>query len=284
MTHVLVLGSVMLVAIVPACGAPRQKPRSVAASQGAASARPVSEPPDEAAYRRGLAMITNDDPADDSAGCAAILAQAERGLAAAQYDAGVCYERGVGFAADQAQAAMWLERAAEQGHVNAEYKIAYSYQNGRGVVVDKGKALAWYRKAAAQGDHEAAVNAGLLLVRGDGVPADRAAGAALLESAAQKGEITSRVELAYVYSGHYAGPVDDRLAYRWIMTVAPFRRYYAPAARAELDARQASLAAPLTPDEIAAERAEAEAWLRRYPDSIPPGGSVEVKIIIDTKP
>ena len=78
-----------------------------------------------------------------------------RGDKVAQFQTGVIYERGIGIEQNQAQAALWYERAAQQGHVDAQYNIAIMYASGYGVAVDEGLAMMWLARAAKQKDPEA---------------------------------------------------------------------------------------------------------------------------------
>src|SRR5687767_12520940 len=56
---------------------------------------------------------------------------AERGLAYAQFNLGVMYERGRGVPQDYAKAAKWFRLAAEQGEVIPQLNLAYMYLDGQ---------------------------------------------------------------------------------------------------------------------------------------------------------
>jgi TPR repeat protein len=75
-----------------------------------------------------------------------------QGLAKAQYNLGVCYERGCGVVKDYGKAVEWYQKAAEQGYAHAQYNLGMFYENGYGVPKDNNKAIEFYKKAAAQGD------------------------------------------------------------------------------------------------------------------------------------
>ncbi len=97
---------------------------------------------------------------------------AEKGLAAAQYRLGVMYAEGKGVPANDAEAALWFERAATQGDAAAQYDLGASYAEGAGVRKDAATAAKWFLRAADQGYPFAQLNLGLLYASGNGVPQD----------------------------------------------------------------------------------------------------------------
>jgi TPR repeat protein len=97
---------------------------------------------------------------------------AQAGNAEAQYRLGVMYAEGRGVAPNDAEAALWFERAAEQGEPMAQYNIGASYAEGSGVRKDMATAAKWFRRAADQGVALAQLNLGLLYANGAGVPQD----------------------------------------------------------------------------------------------------------------
>jgi len=97
---------------------------------------------------------------------------AQAGDPAAQYRLGVMYAEGRGVAANDAEAALWFERAAEQGEPMAQYNLGASYAEGTGVRKDLAIAAKWFRRAADQGVTLAQLNLGLLYANGAGVPQD----------------------------------------------------------------------------------------------------------------
>jgi TPR repeat protein len=97
---------------------------------------------------------------------------AQAGDPAAQYRLGVMYEEGKGVAQNDAEAALWFERAAEQGEPMAQYNLGASYAEGTGVKKDLATAAKWFRRAADQGVALAQLNLGLLYANGAGVPQD----------------------------------------------------------------------------------------------------------------
>ena len=76
---------------------------------------------------------------------------------------------------DPKLAAEWHERAASQGLANAQYQLGLLYERGEGVARDDAAAARWYRQAAQQGEVAAQTNLGLMYRDGRGVRAGRSA-------------------------------------------------------------------------------------------------------------
>ncbi len=76
---------------------------------------------------------------------------AKDGLAAAQYNLGVMYQKGQGVPQDYKTAVKWYRLAAEQGYACAQYNLGVMYQKGLGVPQNYKTAVKWYRLAAEQG-------------------------------------------------------------------------------------------------------------------------------------
>ena len=81
---------------------------------------------------------------------------AKQGLAMAQCDLGLCYDRGEGVPQSKELAVEWYRAAANQGNAQAQYNLALCYYNGEGVPKNRAVAASWFRKAANQGDIDAA--------------------------------------------------------------------------------------------------------------------------------
>ena len=79
-------------------------------------------------------------------------AAAERGNAEAQYNLGLCYEKGDGVEENYYQAVYWYKKAAERGYIDAQFNLGVCYDYGKGVEQDYVQAAYWYKKAAEQGD------------------------------------------------------------------------------------------------------------------------------------
>ena len=62
---------------------------------------------------------------------------------------------GYGVTQDYTQAVYWYQKAAEQGTVSAQYNLGICYEKGEGVTKDKAQAISWYRMAAERGNAKA---------------------------------------------------------------------------------------------------------------------------------
>ena len=58
---------------------------------------------------------------------------AEQGHSAAQFNLAMMYERGLGVAQDDRQAAVWYAKVAEQGEAKAQFILGRMYDRGLGV-------------------------------------------------------------------------------------------------------------------------------------------------------
>jgi TPR repeat protein len=73
---------------------------------------------------------------------------ATQGIPQAQFNIAFMYEKGLGVARSDAEAAHWYLAAAERGDVTAQSKIGNLYEAGVGVAKDLDKAAFWYAQAA----------------------------------------------------------------------------------------------------------------------------------------
>jgi TPR repeat protein len=125
--------------------------------------------PAEAGFDEGKAAY---DSKDYATALREFRPLAEQGLANAQYNLGLMYDKGRGVAQDIAAAAQWFSKAATQGHGAAQSLLGFMYRTGQGVAQDYAEAVKWYRKAAEQGLTNAQYNLGLLYAEGQGVVQD----------------------------------------------------------------------------------------------------------------
>ncbi|RJS91412.1 SH3 domain-containing protein [Salinisphaera sp. Q1T1-3] len=96
--------------------------------------------------------------------------RAESGDAAAQYNMGVLYDRGIGVAQNYATARGWYEKAAAQHYGRAEHNLGIMYEAGKGVDKNLVKAAQWFRRGAGDGQAASENNLGVLYMKGHGVP------------------------------------------------------------------------------------------------------------------
>lgn len=79
----------------------------------------------------------------------ALLAKAQAGVAAAEFQIGYKYETGEGVPQDCTKAAFWYRKAADQGDANAQYNLALLYNSGQGVPQDYAEGYFWSELAAS---------------------------------------------------------------------------------------------------------------------------------------
>jgi TPR repeat protein len=96
-----------------------------------------------------------------------LLAKAEKGDAAAQYEVGVRYRDGDGMMENPAAALEWFRKSATQGNTQAMKAVGDCYYSGIGVTADNTEALRWYEQAAERGNADAQAWAGYLLFETD---------------------------------------------------------------------------------------------------------------------
>jgi uncharacterized protein len=113
---------------------------------------------------------------------------AEKGNAAAQYNMGLFYDKGLGVPQDPEVAAQWYLRAAKQGIPQAQVKLGAMFDNGQGVTQDYTQAARWYRLAAQQGFSKAQIHLGMMYYRGQGVGRDYVQAHMWLNLAGAKGD------------------------------------------------------------------------------------------------
>jgi len=94
---------------------------------------------------------------------------AEQGVAIAQFNLGVMYDKGKGVPQDYAEAVKLYRLAAEQSYASAQFNLGVIYRNGRGVPQDYAEAVRWYRLAAEQGHADAQNNLALMYELGQAV-------------------------------------------------------------------------------------------------------------------
>ena len=99
-------------------------------------------------------------------------AAAEQGVAIAEHNVGVMFQKGEFVTRDYAEAYRWHRRAAGRGHAPAQHRRGVLFQEGWGVARDPVEAAAWFVRAAEQGYARAQNNLGVVYEAGQGVPRD----------------------------------------------------------------------------------------------------------------
>lgn len=211
---ILASASVAVAANVPAQEpAPQAAPPLPAAGQVPS---PVLDPqrfggpaPDDAygAYQRGLYLT------------ALNLARprAEAGDAAAQTLVAEILARGLGVPRNEAEAALWYQRAAEQGAPEAQFQYALLLLDGRLVEKDEKQAYALLESAAAAGNRLAQFNFAQLLVREHPGPSGLARAITYYERAAAAGVADAQYAMAQIHANGAGGKSrDEAEARRWL--------------------------------------------------------------------
>ena len=145
---------------------------------------------------------------------------ARRGLAEAQYELAVAYDRGLGVTQNHAIAAGWYQRAAEQGLTEAQYNLATLYDEGLGTPRDFERAREWYMRAADAGEARAMNNLGYIYEKGLGGPRDYGKAVVWYRRAAHRGLAIAQSNLAAL---HYLGrgvARDFEQAHHWYKAAA----------------------------------------------------------------
>lgn len=101
-----------------------------------------------------------------------VLARAESGNTAAQYNLGLLYEKGQGVSQDHEKSVSWYTKAAETGQADAQCNLGAMYLYGLGVTQDSQKAVSWLSKSAEQGRACGQFYLGLMYAKGLGVEQD----------------------------------------------------------------------------------------------------------------
>lgn len=70
------------------------------------------------------------------------------GDSTAQYNLGLCYERGIGVAVNKSEAVKWYQKSADQGDADGLSSLACCYYYGIGVLEDKVEAYAYFSLAS----------------------------------------------------------------------------------------------------------------------------------------
>ena len=160
------------------------------------------------------------DPGPDEDQIKLLESAARRGLAEAQYELGVAYDRGLGVTQNHATAAGWYQRAAEQGLTDAQYNLATFYDEGLGTPRDIARAREWYARAADSGERRAMNNLGYIYEKGLGGVRDYDMAVVWYRRAAHMGLAIAQSNLAAL---HYLGrgvPRDFEQAHRWYKAAA----------------------------------------------------------------
>ena len=202
-------------------------------------------------------------------------ARAEKGDAMAQNLVGEIYGAGRWVTADPSEALKWYRRSAKNGHPPGQYNLAVALENGEGTPVDLPEALHWYKKAAGHGFTPAEYNLGLMLLRGQAGKPDAKGGARWIRKAAEGNDRLAQVALASLYAEGNGVPKDPIEAWAWLSVVLTDQRFHY-----ETETLKSSLSKiqqALSPSQLEAARARADALTKQTTKNPPEGRSTSVK-------
>ena len=139
---------------------------------------------------------------------------AKQGLPVAQYNLGLCYEKGLGVETDMNHALVLYQSAADQGIIRAQLRAGLVYQR-----LEKNEdAVKYFRLAAGKGNIAAQREYGRMLLYGKGVESDPREAVNILQRIAEKGDNEARLILAESYTGTIPGThlnLKRMLEYLW---------------------------------------------------------------------
>lgn len=135
-----------------------------------------------------------------------------KGEAWAQYNLGLCYQKGIYFMEDKAEGIKWLTKAADQEFPPAMVDLANCYESGNGVAQDKALALDWLKRVANLGHVKTQYLLGVRYFKGEGVSVDKAEAFRWFTKAAEKGALPAKFYLAYCYMQGEGCELDPKKA------------------------------------------------------------------------
>jgi len=201
----------------------------------------------------------------------ALRAAALSGDAAAAYEVAMRFADGRGVAANNLEAALWLERAAKHGLPPAQFRLGGLYEKGLGVKKDLAAARDLYLAAAGKGNGKAMHNLAVLYAEGiDGTP-DYTNAAHWFHDAADHGITDSQYNLGILYARGIGVAQNFAESYKWFSLAANQGDEDAGKKRDEVGAK-------LDQQSLSAARLAAKTWAAvPQPDEAitvksPPGG------------
>jgi TPR repeat protein len=184
--------------------------------------------PLDSTYAQGVSELGSDLMASGSSPAFNKYCEdAEDGDAEAQFNFGLCFQKGRGVWKDYREAVSWYRKAAGQGNANAQYQLGACHEFGVGVEMDGRKAASWYRKAAGQGN----TNAQALLGETYMSRTDCRKAVKWLRKAAERGNTYAQNNLGDYYSMDFIDidipKRDKRKAIKWYCMAADQGNAYA---------------------------------------------------------
>jgi localization factor PodJL len=200
----------------------------------------------------GLASPVQVEMPPEALGPEPLRAAAAGGDARAQFEIAAIYTEGRAVTEDDAQAAIWYERAAAQGFAPAQYRLGNLYENGRGVAKDLTQAKLWYQRAAEAGNRMAMHNLAALYAGGELGKQEFDSAAEWFKQAAERGMRDSQFNLGMLYARGLGVTQSLDESFKWFSLAA--QKGDADAAKARDDIARSLDAAAVARlnDEVAA--------------------------------
>lgn len=145
---------------------------------------------------------------------------ADKGDLNAQFNLGMCYEKGQGVGKNNEEAVKWYRKSAEQGHIIAQFNLGFCYANGQGVEKNELEAVKWYRKSAEQGNAVAQFSLALCCENGQGVDKDAKVAVKWYREAAEQGNVSAQINLGVCYKYGKGIVKDEKEAVKWYRKAA----------------------------------------------------------------
>jgi TPR repeat protein len=202
------------------------------------------------AYRLGLGT-----PQDIKKAIMWYTRAADDGIPQAAHALSRIYRIGDGVRRDYATAIHWLENAASHSYAPAYHELGRLHLEGIGISKDPNRAAHYFELAADKGHIPARFDLAKLLLRGG--PKDKAMGADQLRSVAESGFAPAQRRLSQqLHSGRNFSR-DLIKSYKWITLAV---RSWPENGRSELVNELLGIERALTPEQLAAAKAEIRAW------------------------
>jgi TPR repeat protein/chaperonin cofactor prefoldin len=146
--------------------------------------------------------------------------KANEGVAGAELLLGLKYADGDGVPKNDAEAALWLQRAAQKSQALAQYRLGALFEKGLGVPLDARIAADWYAKAAELGNIKAMHNLAVAYANGTGRENNYTEAARWFRSAAERGLADSQFNLAVLHERGLGVQSSLADAYKWYAIAA----------------------------------------------------------------
>ncbi len=165
-------------------------------------------------YSRAMVILLDKRVAEYGEALSLVRHAASTGHVLAEFNLGVCFQKGIGCDINNQAAVEWFRRSADQGYAIAQSALAMCYYSGTGVPKDRVKAASLYRLAADQGFALAQFNLGVCLEKGKGVDKDPVQAVMWCRRAADQGYARAQLFIANYFESSVKDVVQAAVWYR----------------------------------------------------------------------